>query len=265
MELREHKSSFAVYVTLRGLVILCMILQLFNHNYENVFLCILTLFLLVVPSIIQLNLKIEFPTTLEIIVLLFIFSAEILGEIQEYYLKIPNWDVILHTMNGFLMAAIGFSLVDILNREERMKFQLSPVFMSLVAFSFSMTVGVLWEFFEYIMDQLFGLDMQKDTVIHSLNSVLLNPEGANVPQYVGGITDTVVNGKSLGIPGYLDIGLHDTMEDLIVNFIGAVVFSIFGYFYIKHKGKGRFVHRFIPRLKKEESDFLKIVSEEEEK
>lgn len=265
MELREHKSSFTVYMTLRALVILCMILQLFNRNYENVFLCILTLFLLVMPGIIQLNLKIEFPTTLEIIVLLFIFSAEILGEIQEYYLKIPNWDMILHTMNGFLMAAIGFSLVDILNREERMKFQLSPVFMSLVAFSFSMTVGVLWEFFEYAMDQLFGFDMQKDTVIHSLNSVQLNPQGVNVPQYIGGITDTVVNGKSLGIQGYLDIGLHDTMEDLIVNFIGAVVFSIFGYFYIKQKGKGRFARRFIPRLKKEEADFLKIVSEEEKK
>ena len=118
MELREHRSSFIVYMVLRALVIICMVLQILNRNYENVFLCILTLFLLVVPSLIQLQLKIELPTTLEIIILLFIFAAEILGEIQEYYIKIANWDMILHTLNGFLMAAIGFSLVDILNRQE---------------------------------------------------------------------------------------------------------------------------------------------------
>ena len=264
MELREHRSSFFVYIMLRALVIACMVLQALNGNYENVFLCLLTLVLLVMQSLIQLNLKIEFPTTLEIIILLFIFAAEILGEIQEYYLKIPNWDVVLHTMNGFLMAAIGFSLVDVLNREEKMKFELSPVFMSLTAFAFSMTVGVLWEFFEYGMDTFFGLDMQKDTVIHTIRSVTLNPDGENIPAVIQGIQDTIVNGESLGVGGYLDIGLHDTMEDLLVNFAGALLFSIIGYFYIKKKGKGTMARRFIPRLKEDDADFLRIVQEEEE-
>ena len=81
MELREHKSSFIVYFTLRLLVIVMMILQLLNRNYENVFLCILTLVLLVMPSIGQITFKVELPTTLEIIILVFIFAAEILGEI----------------------------------------------------------------------------------------------------------------------------------------------------------------------------------------
>lgn len=264
MELREHKSSFIVYLVLRALVILCMVLQILNKNYENVFLCILTLILLVMPSMIQLNLKIELPTTLEIIILLFIFSAEILGEIQEYYIKFQNWDTILHTLNGFLMAAIGFSLVDILNREERLKFELSPVFMSIVAFCFSMTVGVVWEFFEYGMDTFFGLDMQKDTIVHMVNSVMLDPQGRNIPTAIHNINDVIINGKSLGLGGYLDIGLHDTMKDLLVNFVGAVVFSVIGYFYIKHKGKGRVAGRFIPQLKKKEADFLSIVEEEEQ-
>lgn len=264
MELREHKSSFIVYLVLRALVILCMVLQILNKNYENVFLCILTLILLNMPSMIQLNLKIELPTTLEIIILLFIFSAEILGEIQEYYIKFQNWDTILHTLNGFLMAAIGFSLVDILNREERLKFELSPVFMSIVAFCFSMTVGVVWEFFEYGMDTFFGLDMQKDTIIHTVNSVMLDPEGRNIPTAIHNINDVIINGKSLGLGGYLDIGLHDTMKDLLVNFVGAVVFSVIGYFYIKHKGKGKVAGRFIPQLKKKEADFLSIVEEEEQ-
>lgn len=261
MELREHRSSFLVYMILRVLVIVSLVLQLLNRNYENVFLCILTLFLLLLPSFIQLQLKIELPTTLEIIILLFIFAAEILGEIQAYYIKIPNWDTILHTMNGFLMAAIGFSLADILNREEKMKFELSPIFMSIVAFCFSMTVGVIWEFFEYGMDRFFKLDMQKDTVVQSISSVMLDPTGGNVPTALRNIQDVAVNGQSLGIGGYLDIGLYDTMNDLWVNFLGAVVFSIIGFFYIKRKGKGKVAKRFIPMLKAESADFLRIVEE----
>ena len=177
MEIREHKSSFAVYVILRALVVLCMILQIFNRNYENVFLCALTLILFIVPSFLQVELKMELPSTLEIIILMFIFSAEILGEIQAYYIKFPYWDTILHTLNGFLMAAIGFSLVDILNRNEKVKLELSPAFMAIVAFCFSMTVGVMWEFFEFGMDTFFGFDMQKDTIIHTINSVMLDPAG----------------------------------------------------------------------------------------
>lgn len=237
MELREHKSSFLVYVTLRLLVILMMILQIFNRNYENVFLCVLTLVLLLIPSLIQINLKIELPTALEITILVFIFAAEILGEIQSYYIKFPFWDTVLHTINGFLMAAIGFALVDILNRSKKFSIQLSPVFLAIVAFCFSMTIGVIWEFFEYGMDQFLGLDMQKDTVIQGFSSVLLDPTKSNIPVPVQDITEVLVNGRDLGLGGYLDIGLIDTMNDLFVNFVGAVLFSIIGYFYVKNQLK----------------------------
>ncbi len=262
MEIREHRSSFIVYVTLRILVILMMILQIFNWNYENVFLCILTLVLLIVPSFIQINLRIEIPTGLEISMLVFIFAAEILGEIQAYYIRFPFWDTVLHTINGFLMAAIGFALVDILNRSEKITFRLSPVYLAIVAFCFSMTIGVIWEFFEFSMDMFFGLDMQKDTVVHSIHSVMLDPAGGNVPVGIDNIQDVTVNGESLGLGGYLDIGLIDTMKDLLVNFAGAVVFSVIGYFYVKHRGKGRFAKRLIPRLKTKDADFLKKAKEE---
>lgn len=263
MELREHKSSFLVYVTLRLLVILMMILQIFNRNYENVFLCVLTLVLLLIPSLIQINLKIELPTALEITILVFIFAAEILGEIQSYYIKFPFWDTVLHTINGFLMAAIGFALVDILNRSKKFSIQLSPVFLAIVAFCFSMTIGVIWEFFEYGMDQFFGLDMQKDTVIQGFSSVLLDPTKSNIPVPVQDITEVLVNGRDLGLGGYLDIGLIDTMNDLFVNFVGAVLFSIIGYFYVKCRGKGKFARRFIPRLKSRDADFLRKAEEED--
>ena len=263
MELREHKSSFIVYMTLRALVILVMILQILNRNFENVFLCALTLVLLIMPSLIQINLKIELPTALEIIMLLFIFAAEILGEIQAYYEKIPMWDTVLHTLNGFLMAAIGFALVDILNRNKKISFRLSPAFLAVVAFCFSMTIGVIWEFFEFGMDQIFHLDMQKDTIVNTIYSVMLDPAGGNHVVGVTGIRDVAVNGESLGLGGYLDIGLLDTMEDLLVNFIGATVFSIIGYFYVKNRGKGKFARRFIPRLKTKDADFLKKAQSEE--
>ena len=221
MELREHKSSAIVYLTLRALVIVMMILQLLNRNFENVFLCALTLVLLVMPSLIQVTFKVELPTTLEIIILFFIFAAEILGEISEFYLMFPFWDAVLHTLNGFLAAAIGFSMVDLLNRSEKTVFNLSPLFTAIVAFCFSMTIGVVWEFFEFFMDQVMGYDMQKDTIIHMIRSVTLDPAGRNVPYVISNITETAVNGQELGLGGYLDIGLIDTMQDLIVNFIGG--------------------------------------------
>lgn len=262
MELREHRSSFMVYFVLRLLVIIVMILQIFNRNYENVFLCVLTLLLLVVPSFVQITMKVELPTTLEIIILVFIFAAEILGEIREFYLVFPFWDTVLHTLNGFLAAAIGFSMVDLLNRSEKMVFKLSPLFTAIGAFCFSMTIGVIWEFFEFGMDRIFGYDMQKDTVIHTIRSVMLDPEGRNIPTEINNITSVVINGKDLGLGGYLDIGLMDTMKDLMVNFVGALIFSIIGYFYVKNRGKGSVAGRFIPRKKKAERDFLKIARTE---
>ena len=265
MEVSEHKSSFAVYLILRAFVIVVMILQILNRNYEDVFYCILTLVLLLVPSFIQMEFKIELPTTLEIIILIFIFAAEILGEIGSYYTRIPNWDTMLHTLNGFLAAAIGFSLVDILNRNEKITFKLSPLYMAVVAFCFSMTIGVMWEFFEFGMDTFFGMDTQKDTIVNSISTVMLDPAGGTQVVTIEDIKEVTINGQELGLGGYLDIGLLDTMEDLFVNFIGAIVFSIIGYFYVKKRGRGKFASRFIPKLKKEEADFLKIVEEDEKK
>lgn len=256
-EMKENKRSFFVYLLLRFLVLLTLVLQLFNHNYENVFLCILTLLLLVVPSLLQVTFKIDLPETLEIILLLFVFAAEILGEIKSFYLIFPYFDTLLHTLNGFLAAAIGFSLVDIMNKDERLTFQMSPLFMAIVSFSFSMTIGVCWEIFEYMMDSIFLLDMQKDTIIHTISSVSLDATMSNTAIVIDNIKNVTINGNNLNISGYLDIGLIDTMNDLIVNFIGAVVFSLFGFVYIKNKGKGKLVTKLIPfkkGIKKERID-----------
>ncbi len=263
LERQENKRSLKVYIILRALVIAVMIRQCFLGNFENVFMCGLTLILMLIPSFVQVTFRIELPTALEIIILMFIFSAEILGEVNKFYIKIPGWDTLLHTLNGFLAAAIGFSLVNLLNNDDRLTFNLSPFFVAIVSFCFSMTIGILWEFFEFSMDWFFATDMQKDTVIHTINSVMLNPNGVNVPEHIKNITEVTVNGVELGLGGYLDIGLIDTMKDLFVNFIGAVVFSVIGYFYSKHQNKNSIAKKLIPSQKTKENDFLTQVTEGE--
>ena len=211
---KKAPAQFVVYVILRAVVLVIMVMQIFNRNWNDVFFCVLTLVLFLIPSFIERRIKVNIPDTLEIIVLLFIFAAEILGEIRGYFINVPGWDTALHTANGFLAAAIGLALIDILNRSDRFAISLSPLFVVMVSFCFSMTVGVVWEFFEYGMDVFFGTDMQKNTIIN----------------------------------GFVDIGLHDTMKDLLVNFLGAALFSLLGFFHIKNRGKGntsRFLRRFI--------------------
>ena len=191
----QNKTTLTVYLVLRALVIFVLVRAALRRDFESVFMCSLTLVLMILPSFFSRKLNVELPTTLEVIILLFIFAAEILGELNSFYIRVPHWDTMLHTINGFLCAAIGFALVDLLNESEHFSFKLSPVYLAIVAFCFSMTVG------------------------------------------------------ALGLGGYLDIGLIDTMKDLMVNFLGAVVFSIIGYFYVKEKGKGDFAAQFIPRVK----------------
>ncbi len=251
-ELRKKPVVSTVYFLLRISVILVMVAQFFNRNFENVFLCFLTLVLLLLPTVFERQLKIDLPDTLEIIIMLFVYSAEILGEIRSFYTTFPYWDTMLHTLNGFLCAAIGFCLVDLFNRNERFSLSLSPFFMAIVAFCFSMTIGVLWEFFECTMDRVFLMDMQKDTILNTISTVMLDPAGGNHTVILRDITDVIVvsGGREipLGLGGYLDVGIYDTMKDLFVNFIGAVVFSVIGYLYVKNRGRGRFARRFIPQV-----------------
>ena len=252
--IKQNKVVFGVYVILRALVILAIVLSVIDGRYENVFVCVLSLVLFLIPAFIEKNLGINLPTTLEVIILLFIFSAEILGEMSSYYIRFEWWDTMLHTLNGFLCAAAGFGLVDIINRNEGFKFELSPLYLAIVAFCFSMTIGVLWEFFEYFCDILFKTDMQKDTVINIISSTYIDPTKSNKAVVIDGIKKVVIDGNALPVDGYLDIGLYDTMKDLLVNFIGAVVFCVIGFFYVKNRGKGKFAKNFIPVINKQKGE-----------
>lgn len=247
------KKRTVVETVLIGLVLLSVVRQFFLGSYHNMFLGILTLFLFMIPQLVEKTIGVTIPVGLKTVILIFIFSAEILGEINAFYIKIPIWDTILHTTNGFLMAAIGFALIDLFNRSERFSMKMSPYFVAFTAFCFSMTVGVVWEFFEFSMDWFFYTDMQKDWILPVISSVKLDPAGANQPVKVA-VESVVINGEEWNLGGYLDIGIVDTMKDLMVNFVGAVVFSVIGIVYLKQRGKGRLASALIPQVKEKKDE-----------
>lgn len=247
------KKSIVIYLILRILVIVSMVFQIILGNTSNVAMCILALILFTIPTFISEKFKIGIPSLLEAIIYLFIYATAILGEINNFYGIIPFWDTLLHTLNGFICAGIGFSLVDILNQNSK-SIKLSPMYIAIVAFCFSMTIGILWEFYEFSADNILNIDMQKDRIVQSISTVELNPDGENSPIKINDIEKTEIHSKDGSITiidnGYLDIGLIDTMKDLFVNFIGAIVFSIIGYLYIKNREKYKFVQSFIPTKNK---------------
>ena len=243
-EMRQHKVKAGVYIIIRLILVSLLTAGILNGKWENVMTCVLTLGLLMLPLFIDRKLSVALPSVLETIVVLFVFAANVMGELGAFYEKIPIWDSLLHTVNGFICAGVGFGLTDILNRSERVKLSLSPMFVCLFSFRFSMTVGGVCEFCEYGADMLFEKDMQKDTVITAIHSGLISGK-PNVIMHIRDITSTVVNGENLGINGYLDIGLIDTMKDLLVNFVGAAVFDTIGWFYLKGRSAG-FLRNFIP-------------------
>jgi len=255
---RQHPVLTAVFIVLRLSIVLIMVAQAFNRDYEAVFCCVMALFLMIVPTFIERNWHIALPDTLEIIVLFFIYAHEILGELRAYYINVPAWDTMLHTVAGFLLAAIGFSLCDIINRNENIKFNLSPLFLAIVAFCFSMTIAVCWEFFEFFADSLLRQDMQKDTWVSAINSTMLDPTKSNTIIHIKdivGVDVRTASGQVWAFPAYLDIGIIDTIKDLFVNMIGAAVFSFIGFFYVKGRGKGWLARKFIPRLEKRIEEF----------
>ncbi len=251
---KDKITKLTIFFALRLLVIVSLVGQAIRGNWNNVFLCILTLILFTFPNLISKKLNVTLPTVLETTVYLFIYASEILGEIQNFYGIFEHWDTMLHILNGFLCAAVGFSLIDILNNNDNFHINMTPSFVALVACCFSVTIGVLWEFSEFAVDQYLDRDMQKDRIITKISSVKINPNGVNEPIIINDIDKTIIYSKNPDKEtviegGYLELGVIDTMKDLFVNFIGAVTFSIVGYLYIKNRDDYKLVENFIPKLK----------------
>lgn len=258
-QIREDKLAFTVYCICRLVIVAVLVRSVMQGQWESCFICVLASVLLLLPPFVEKKINIQLPSALEIVVFLFVICAEILGEIECFYVKYRFWDTMLHTVNGFMFAAFGFCLIDIFNRHERFRFKVSAGFLAIVAFCFSMTIGVLWEFTEFSIDHIAKIDMQKDTVVTDIYTVSLDETNSNTVVKVKNIektvivskdgTETVVNG------GYLDIGIIDTMKDLFVNFIGAIIFSIIGFIYVKNRGRGLLGSMLIPEVASDTEEY----------
>lgn len=188
------------------LTIPAIIYNFLNAQWEMLFSAILTLLLFLLPSFFSKRTKISIPATFQIIILLFIFASMYLGEIRNYFYRIHWWDSMLHSTSAIILGYIGFLLIYALNKDKNIHVRLSPFFIALFTFCFAMTVGVIWEIFEFLVDSIFNVNMQKARNLEELY----------------GFFDT-------------RLGVLDTMRDLIVNTIGALLVSVIGYYYSKKK------------------------------
>jgi len=166
--------------------------------------CLLGIIAIFLPSILEKKLKFEIPSSMEILYVIFLYCAIFLGEVRNFYYTFPHWDTILHTFSGAMLGALGFSVVSIMNKNKRWHLNLSPTFIAFFALCFAITLGVVWEIYEFTFDGLLRLNMQKFAL----------EDG------------TELIGR---------LALIDTMKDLIVDLIGAFVISIIGYISLKYK------------------------------
>ncbi len=222
-----------------------------ERRWNGVVTGVLTLLLLFLPALCELLLSIRLGSYFKITAYLFIFSAGMLGEMADFYGRIPFFDDLLHVISGFLFAALGVAVATICaGRAE--EGTLPALLTASFSVCFSVGVGVLWELFEYAADRILHTDMQKDTLLHALHSVFFSDGTARRVLHIGKIEQSVIlaaDGQETVLFGYLDIGLFDTMNDLVMNLLGAIVFCALLYRYLKGHG-GRLAACFIPAVRR---------------
>lgn len=213
----SSKVNIIVAWSIRVILILAAVMGVFLHihtgdiNWMNLFVISLTFLLTFLPNILARTWRINLSENLQIIIIIFVFAANYLGELHSFYYRFSWWDDMLHFMSGIVLGMVGFLLVDTLNRFQmkKMTFELSPFFVAVFAFTFAVAAGAVWEIFEYCMDTFFGMNMQK---------YMIEPELA------------VQNGFGVTWQGP---GLEDTMHDIILDTGAALVTAVFGYFKLK--------------------------------
>ena len=222
-------------IILSIIVIAILIRKTFMKEWFMVFSCFYTLIIFSMPRLFNKKFKIKFNPLLEISIYLFVFCAEILGEIDEYYITYSWWDDLLHFTSGMLFSAVGLSFIDLIDKRDR-KLRLPIIYKIFGALCFTMTLLSVWECFEFGMDKLFDTDMQKDRFVNKINSVELNKDKKNSPEKID-IKTLKVNDEDWinKYGGYLDIGLNDTMYDLLDGFLGAFLYLLISYIYLKKK------------------------------
>ena len=181
---KDILEEFLAYL-FRLLFLIAAIISFGKGNYLNFFTATFSLFITYLPEIIAKKNKIKLPPSFQIVILIFIFAAQYLGELRNYYYRFPWWDTMLHTMSGLILGFIGFLLVYILNKDEGVSLNMTPVFIAIFSFTFAVAVGALWEIFEFSMDSIFGLNMQKSGLTDTMGDLIVDTIGALFTSTVG--------------------------------------------------------------------------------
>jgi uncharacterized membrane protein YjdF len=194
-ENRAHRIFIRILLVIMGIE---WFLLMLDQSWLSLFLVTLIIATVFSPILFRNKMQMEIPAEFHLTAVIFIFASFYLGEVQDFYHRLWWWDIALHTTAGLLMGILGFLLVYVLNESKRVDLHMTPAFIAFFAFTFGLAIGSIWEIFEFGMDKVFGMNMQK---------------------------------PMLGDPS----GLTDTMWDIIVNAIGAFVISFVGYLYLKSK------------------------------
>lgn len=187
----------------------------------NISICLTVIASMFVPRLLEWLFQIRFTQGMRITIMLFIAVGCLGGSILEFYTRFSQWDTVLHLGCGFGMALVGYFLPDVLNH--RASGAIHTGYRILSAFVFALAAAAFWELFEYSADRIFGTDMQADAVIHVLHSKFLGPSPYTV-ETMPDIREVTVNGQELGLGGWLEIGLYDTMHDIFANAAGALAY-----------------------------------------
>ncbi|MCW9012796.1 MAG: hypothetical protein OQL06_03360 [Gammaproteobacteria bacterium] len=207
---RVHRG---ILIVLQAIMAVELILVFYEQQWINAFLVMAIMAVTLSPALLGRRFRVHIPAEFQLLAVVFIFAALFLGEIHSYYVRFWWWDIALHTSSGLLMGILGFLLVYVLNESERVDVHMRAHFVALFAFLFAVTVGTLWEIFEFGMDQIVGTNMQKPML------------------------------------GDLS-GLTDTMWDMIVNALGALTISVLGWWYMKRDERSfieAWIRKFIER------------------
>lgn len=218
--MQAHLIHRRLTLFLQAILVLEVVIAVWNQQWITAVITIGIILVTLGPLFIEKLLHVFIPTEFVLLTITFVFASLFLGEVRDYYARFWWWDIALHSSSGFLLGVIGFLLVHLLNETENIGVHMKPGFVAFFAFLFAVGMGALWEIFEFGMDSIFGMNMQKAM-----------------------LGDTS--------------GLTDTMWDLIVATMGALVISVLGYTYLKNPRQESFLERWIHLFIRKNPRFFK--------